>query len=355
MPFDDNDFIKINYTAKNDEGKIIDTTNISHLFGSGNDTTDNYPMTLIVGTNQLFPKIDEEIKKLNVGDKTSIKLDAKDTFGERKEELIINTPRALLEEEYEEPYIGMKIPFEDLDGTITEINDDEVIVDFNPDYMGENLTYDIEILEKVEDISEKIEGIVISNYDSLTELDIVDVTIDDDTVYIMLDDDVFFEKDTIREITKQKADIALDIYKYIEGINHVQFVEKYDKEDMDYLKFLSELDNDENDFDDYDFDSDFLNYNDEEIHELSNTILFETIQETVNEIIEEYPDISDEILEQKLIEADNSDFIERSMKETSKKVDNGELQDLSTDSINTLIKESLKKHLKEELSKDLSN
>lgn len=140
MPFESNKVITVNFTLKDEEGNILDTTN--------NDK----PFSYISGNNQIIPKLEDAIDQMIIGSKKNIKLDAEDAYGKYKEDAVQKIDRKEFPENAEIE-IGMRYFANTPDGkqvsfTINEINEDEVTVDFNHPLAGKNLEFDVELLDK---------------------------------------------------------------------------------------------------------------------------------------------------------------------------------------------------------------
>lgn len=346
MSIKDNDFLKINYIAKDEDGEVFDSTYINTFMEMDEikNPKDAHPMTLIVGANQIFPKFDEEIKKLEIGDTSTFEIEAEDAFGEYDLERVVSVPKTVFELKNIEPYIGMELDSQDnVPGLIIDINDDEVEIDFNHDHAGENITYEVEIIDKVEDVTEKIIGIINYHLFHLEDINKKNIKIRDDVVEIILDNNPPFDNTPVREVTTDKIDTVSDILEYIEGITEVQFIEKYDKAGIDTIKDLS----DNLIYDDID---DEFNLNDDKLEDIGDSVLGESINEAIEEIKEENPDMTFDDILQKLVDAEDTDFIDVALEEAFEKINENMLNGNTEYSLEEVLKESLKKHIKEVLS-----
>ncbi len=73
MPLAQNKAITFNYTLKDDEGNILDTTK-----GSS-------PFSFLSGNSQILPKLEDALNGMLLGSKKIVKIDAADAYGEYKE------------------------------------------------------------------------------------------------------------------------------------------------------------------------------------------------------------------------------------------------------------------------------
>ncbi|MCR4941847.1 MAG: peptidylprolyl isomerase [Campylobacter sp.] len=121
-------------------------------------------ISFITGRGHVIEKLEEEVLKLNSGDKKEICLKADDACGAYNQDAVQSLPK----EQFAgiELRLGMELFGQAEDGSsvrvsVKEIKDDEVVVDFNHPYAGKDLLFNVEILE-IRDPSEdeKMTGMV---------------------------------------------------------------------------------------------------------------------------------------------------------------------------------------------------
>jgi FKBP-type peptidyl-prolyl cis-trans isomerase SlyD len=128
--------------------------------GDGNeieDRTEDDPLYYLHGRSNIIPGLEEALDGLEEGDEFDINLDAEDAYGEYNPELVQTVDRSELEEpEGEELQVGraIDVQIETEDGKqfpftmlISEIKEDEVILDGNHPLAGEDLGLSGEVLE----------------------------------------------------------------------------------------------------------------------------------------------------------------------------------------------------------------
>jgi FKBP-type peptidyl-prolyl cis-trans isomerase SlyD len=113
--------------------------------------TKDEPFKFIFGTGSLLESFEDNIKGMSPGDKFKFKLTAEEAYGEVDEEAIIDLPHSFFNIDEDYIYIGSVLPFKDeegneIEGTIIDINDDAVTVDFNHPLAGEDLYIEGEVL-----------------------------------------------------------------------------------------------------------------------------------------------------------------------------------------------------------------
>lgn len=134
-----NKVVTMNFTLKDDEGNIIDTTD------SG------CPFSYLSGNNMVLPKLEEAVSGMIIGTKKQLKLDAKDGYGEYNDDAV----QAVGKENFPEDFVleaGMKYMASNPDGVqmpfiITSVEDETITIDFNHPLAGKNLNFDIELLD----------------------------------------------------------------------------------------------------------------------------------------------------------------------------------------------------------------
>jgi peptidylprolyl isomerase len=145
------DRVKIQYTAMLEDGTIFDTT-----FGvceSEDDECETGPVELTIGEGEFLDKVEEAIVGMSPGAKKTVVVEASDAFGQYDEEEIFSVARGDLPPSLV-PEVGQELVLtnendESLEVAVIEVNDETVTFDANHPLAGEDLTYEIELLEIV--------------------------------------------------------------------------------------------------------------------------------------------------------------------------------------------------------------
>ena len=115
------------------------------------ERTDGDPLQFIQGMGQTFPKLEEALEGRTVGAKLEVKLLPEDAFGDYDEDDFDVLPISEFPDDVELAE-GMFMELEDadtgmyLEAVITELRDDEVVVDFNHPLAGETLYFTLEVV-----------------------------------------------------------------------------------------------------------------------------------------------------------------------------------------------------------------
>lgn len=130
--------VSIHYTLTNDNGDVVDSS-----------VDRGEPLKYIHGHNNLIPGMENGLEGSQQGDKLTIDVEPKDGYGEVREELIQQVPRAQFGEQEIAP--GMKFNAQTQQGpimvTVKEVTPENITVDANHDLAGENLHFDVEVIE----------------------------------------------------------------------------------------------------------------------------------------------------------------------------------------------------------------
>ena len=156
------DFIKLRYIGRMETGEIFDLTDeeVARKEGIHNPNVKYGDLPVIVGANFLVKGLDDAMLKLNVGDKKDIELKPEEGFGQRNQELVRTVPKKTFKDQRVEPRPGMIVDFGGMKGRIQSVDAGRVRVDFNNPLAGHTVKYHIEILEKIEEPTEKIKAIL---------------------------------------------------------------------------------------------------------------------------------------------------------------------------------------------------
>lgn len=101
------------------------------------------------GEGEIFPALEAEIVGLDIGDTKTVKLEADEAFGQKKEDAFHNVPIDQIPENARTP--GSMLVLNRPDGQqeqvrVHDISDEEVTIDFNHPLAGENLMFEVKIL-----------------------------------------------------------------------------------------------------------------------------------------------------------------------------------------------------------------
>ncbi|MQA31764.1 MAG: peptidylprolyl isomerase [Luteitalea sp.] len=133
------DKVKVHYTGRLDDGRIFDSSK------------EQDPLELTLGDTQVIPGIEEAVKNMEPGEAKTVMVPAERAFGPHQSELVVQVDRAEFPAHIE-PTVGQRLQVRRDDGVVTEVrvaevSDEEVILDANHPLAGQNLTFDLQLVE----------------------------------------------------------------------------------------------------------------------------------------------------------------------------------------------------------------
>lgn len=145
--------IVMHYELKDsNSGKILESNN------------DSSPISFVTGKGQIIEKLENEVCKLNEGERADIFLKAVDACGEYKEDAVQVLPReqfAGIELQSGMHLFGQGEHGENVQVTVKSFDDENVTIDFNHPYAGLDLMFSVNVVEKREATEdEQISGMV---------------------------------------------------------------------------------------------------------------------------------------------------------------------------------------------------
>jgi FKBP-type peptidyl-prolyl cis-trans isomerase SlyD len=128
--------VSFHYTLKNKNGETLDSS-------AGEE-----PLSYLENSGHIIPGLESELKKMQAGDKKLIQIAAKDAYGERRDDLIVDAQKTQFPPEAtpkkgDQFRAGPNSPV----FTVLDVTDTIVKLDGNHPLAGEDLSFDVEIVE----------------------------------------------------------------------------------------------------------------------------------------------------------------------------------------------------------------
>lgn len=119
------------------------------------------PLVYLHGYENIIPGLEQAIEGLEVGDEKTVVVSAEDAYGEYDEDGVMDVATEDLPPDLE-PEEGMVLQITDKDGEISlaeivEITDEGIVLDFNHPLAGENLKFEVKILDIREASQEELD------------------------------------------------------------------------------------------------------------------------------------------------------------------------------------------------------
>jgi len=133
------DKIKVHYHGRLTNGETFDKS-------EGRE-----PLEFEVGSGMVIKGFDDGVTGMAVGDKKTINIPADEAYGPKNPDMIIDMPKDRFPQEMELE-VGMPLSMSDGQGqqfqvVVAEVKEDAVILDANHPLAGEDLIFDLELVE----------------------------------------------------------------------------------------------------------------------------------------------------------------------------------------------------------------
>jgi peptidylprolyl isomerase len=152
------DTVRIDYTGTLEDGTVFDSTLEAADCGSDDCCEDDCgcggepgPIELTIGVGTFFPLIEEALIGMASGEKKTVTIPAAEAFGEYDDDMVFIVPRSELPADLK-PAVGDELLLsgdddEEIEVTVTDADDASVTFDANHPLAGEDLTFDIALVE----------------------------------------------------------------------------------------------------------------------------------------------------------------------------------------------------------------
>ena len=133
------DKVKVHYHGKLRSGETFDSS-------EGRE-----PLEFTVGSGQVIKGFDDGVLGMQVGDKKTVEIAVADAYGEKNADMIIEFPKEQFPEDMN-PEAGQQLMMSNGDGqsfpvVVTEVRETSVLLDANHPLSGQDLIFDIEMVE----------------------------------------------------------------------------------------------------------------------------------------------------------------------------------------------------------------
>lgn len=134
----ENDTVKV-HTGKLSNGQVFDSS------------VDREPLEVTLGQGMLIPGFEKGIMTMELNEKKTINIPVAEAYGDVQKELLYEVKKEQLPQDMK-PEVGMGLASKGEDGRevqfrIAEVNEDHIIADANHPLAGQDLTFDLELVE----------------------------------------------------------------------------------------------------------------------------------------------------------------------------------------------------------------
>jgi peptidylprolyl isomerase len=133
------DTVRLHYTGRLRDGSVFDTS-------AGGE-----PLTFTLGEGDVIPGFDRGVTGMEEGEDRTIEIAAADAYGERRDDLAVEVDRQQLPPGLA-PEVGQRLQVGMADGgaldvVVIEVGDDTITLDANHPLAGEDLVFDVSLVE----------------------------------------------------------------------------------------------------------------------------------------------------------------------------------------------------------------
>ena len=125
------DRVSVHYTGTLDDGKQFDSS-------KGRE-----PLAFTVGNGDVIAGFDRAVTGLDVGKSVKVRMEPKDAYGERREDLVVTVPAAQAPPGLQ---VGQFVSLGGRRALVTKITAESVTVDANHELAGQALNFEIELV-----------------------------------------------------------------------------------------------------------------------------------------------------------------------------------------------------------------
>ena len=224
MTLEKGTLIFANYTAKvKDTGEGIETTLEEEAKKLRiHDATRKYePRLVAVGEGWLISGLDEEVKKMDVGQRKEVELLPEKAFGVRDPTQMRMVPLRKFGEKAHELEVGDSVDIDNRMGIVRFLGSGRAQVDFNHRLAGKSIVYDFEVVRKVETDDDKVRALIDRRFGG--EGNKVGFKLGDRNLELSVPEELFL----LEGLQIIKRGISNDVFKFVPTVAELTFVEKF--------------------------------------------------------------------------------------------------------------------------------
>ncbi|MBN2335843.1 FKBP-type peptidyl-prolyl cis-trans isomerase [Candidatus Bathyarchaeota archaeon] len=217
------DFIMVEMTGRTDEtGEVFETTNEETAREDGvYDEKRTYgPRLVIVGDGYVLRGLDNRLPGTPFDDETEIEIPAEEAFGERNPANVQMIPYRILRSKGVNPVVGAELDIDGRPAIVRSVGAGRVQIDYNHPLAGRKILYKVKVVEHITDEKKRIGALIGRRF---LGIDAGEFSIKKTKkkLRVGVPDQIFFSEN----IQIAKRGVALDILRYFEDLDEVEFYE----------------------------------------------------------------------------------------------------------------------------------
>lgn len=133
------DTVRVHYTGRLDDGSIFDSSR-------GRE-----PIEFTIGGGQVIPGFEQAVVGMNPGEEKTVRIPSDEAYGPYRDEMVLTVQRDQFPPDID-PQVGQALQVQQSTGeslivTVSEVSETAVKLDANHPLAGQDLTFDIELVE----------------------------------------------------------------------------------------------------------------------------------------------------------------------------------------------------------------
>ncbi len=133
------DTVKIHYTGRLEDGTVFDSS------------SDRDPLEFTINQGQVIPGFEQAVLGMTPGESKTEKIPMDQAYGPHREEMVLEVSREQIPPDLN-PEVGQQLQIQQANGQsvpvfVTDVTDAQITLDANHPLAGEDLTFDIELVE----------------------------------------------------------------------------------------------------------------------------------------------------------------------------------------------------------------
>ncbi len=134
------DTVRIHYTGTLTDGSQFDSS------------TGREPLEFTLGDGMVIPGFDTAVDGMSIGESKTFEIPSDQAYGERRDEMVMTVSRDEFPDHIN-PEAGQQLQMQQGEQvfvvTVTDVNDEAIVLDANHPLAGEDLTFTVELVEIV--------------------------------------------------------------------------------------------------------------------------------------------------------------------------------------------------------------
>ncbi|HUS78923.1 MAG TPA: FKBP-type peptidyl-prolyl cis-trans isomerase [Patescibacteria group bacterium] len=217
------DFLLVELTGKAVEtNEVFDTTD-EELAKEQNIYSDDRtygPRLVVVGDGLVLKGLDERLEGLKIDEKAEVEIPPEEAFGLRAPENVRMIPFRMLRSKGVNPIVGQQVEMEGRTAVVRSVGAGRVQLDYNHPLAGRKIIYEVKATKRYDDDDEKIRALIGRRFLGI-DLELFKIKKTKKKVKIEIPDEIFFGEN----IQIAKRGVALDIQKYFEDVDEIEYTE----------------------------------------------------------------------------------------------------------------------------------